>query len=144
MADCTESLPEFLHPEEGMVQRQVNILTQSLNDAPTFGKAGTALETECILAGRLEQRFQHGRYPPVLLNGGQPGFVGKVPGYCPLQVDGLSFHRQLAGRTGSNIGIGHRYLGGQRQCTPRPISCQRGNGIGLFLGKRRRLDKQNA
>lgn len=102
MADCTESLPEFLHPEEGMVQRQVNILTQSLNDAPTFGKAGTALETECILAGRLEQRFQHGRYPPVLLNGGQPGFVDKVPGYCPLQVDGLAFHRQLAGRTGSN------------------------------------------
>ena len=48
MADCTESLPEFLHPEEGMVQRQVNILTQSLNDAPTFGKAGTALETECL------------------------------------------------------------------------------------------------
>ncbi len=32
-----------VYSEEGMVQRQVNILTQSLNNAPAFGKAGTAL-----------------------------------------------------------------------------------------------------
>ena len=59
-----------LHPEEGMIQSNVDVFTESLNDVPALGKTGTALEAECILAGCLEERLEYGGDPPVFFDGG--------------------------------------------------------------------------